>query len=286
VRERKGREGEGQSTAGKDQGGAGQGPAEPEGHDKRGEFMNRLKDKIALITGGTTGIGLATAQLFIEEGATVIVTGRNPETLEKAEQILGASGHVIAADTGDLEAIKNLISIVKEKFKRIDALFVNAGIAKFGKVADVTPEMFDEMFNINVRGAFFTVQHALPLMPDGSAILLMASVAASKGNGTASIYSASKAAVRSFGRTLAGDLLPRRIRVNTISPGPIETPILGKLDNPGGADAIRKAFIEGVPMKRMGHADEVAKAALFLLSDESSFTTGGELFVDGGKVDL
>jgi NAD(P)-dependent dehydrogenase (short-subunit alcohol dehydrogenase family) len=248
--------------------------------------MNRLKDKIALITGGTTGIGLATAKLFIEEGATVIVTGKNPETLKKAEGILGSSGHVIAADTADLEAIKNLISIVKEKYKRIDALFVNAGIAKFGKVADVTPEMFDDMFNINVRGAFFTVQYALPLMPDGSAILLMASVAASKGNATASIYSASKAAVRSFGRTMAGDLLTRKIRVNTISPGPIETPILDKFDTPGGADAVRKAFLETIPMKRMGQAEEVAKAALFLLSDESSFTTGAELFVDGGKVDL
>jgi NAD(P)-dependent dehydrogenase (short-subunit alcohol dehydrogenase family) len=123
-------------------------------------------------------------------------------------------------------------------------------------------------------------------MPDGSAILLMASVAASKGNATASIYSASKAAVRSFGRTLAGDLLSRNIRVNTISPGPIETPILGKTGAPGGADSVRKAFIETVPMKRMGHAEEVAKAALFLLSDDSSFTTGAELFVDGGKVDL
>jgi NAD(P)-dependent dehydrogenase (short-subunit alcohol dehydrogenase family) len=248
--------------------------------------MNRLKDKIAVITGGTTGIGMATAQLFIEEGATVIVTGKNPETLKKAEDTLGSSGHVIAADTADLEAIKNLFSIVKEKFKRIDALFVNAGIAKFGKFSETTPEMFDEMFNINVRGAFFTVQHAVPLMPDGSAILLMASVAASKGNATASIYSASKAAVRSFGRTLAGDLLSRNIRVNTISPGPIETPILGKTGAPGGADSVRKAFIETVPMKRMGHAEEVAKAALFLLSDDSSFTTGAELFVDGGKVDL
>jgi NAD(P)-dependent dehydrogenase (short-subunit alcohol dehydrogenase family) len=248
--------------------------------------MPKLESKIMLITGGTSGIGLATAQLFIDEGATVIVTGKNSDTLNKAKEILGTQAEVLSADTADLAAVATLFETIKKRHGKIDGLFVNAGIAKFAPLDQVTPEFFDEQFSVNVRGAFFTVQQAVPLISDGGAILLTASVAASYGNPAASVYSATKAALRSFGRTLAAALAPR-IRVNTVSPGPIETPIFGKLGLPEEAvQGFLKDAIESNPMKRVGHPQEVAKAALFLLSDDSSFTTGAELFVDGGIVDI
>jgi NAD(P)-dependent dehydrogenase (short-subunit alcohol dehydrogenase family) len=248
--------------------------------------MGKLDNKIAVITGGTTGIGFATAKLFIEEGAKVIVTGRNPETLDQAKKILGSGADVIAADTSDLTAVEQLFKTIAERYKKIDALFVNAGVAKFVPLAQSTPEIFDEQFNVNVRGAYFTVQHAVPLIADGGAILFTASMVTSIAEPMSSIYSATKAALRSFGRTLAAELAPR-IRVNTVSPGPIETPIFGKLGlSSETIQAFAADMLQRNPMKRIGHVDDVAKAALFLLSDQSAYTTGIELFVDGGMASL
>jgi NAD(P)-dependent dehydrogenase (short-subunit alcohol dehydrogenase family) len=248
--------------------------------------MGKLDNKIALITGGTTGIGLASAQLFIKEGAKVIVTGRNPETLDQARTILGSGADVIAADTSDLKAVEQLFKTIAERYKKIDALFVNAGVAKFAPLAQSTPEFFDEQFNVNVRGAYFTVQHAVPLIADGGAILFTASMVTSIAEPMSSVYSATKAALRSFGRSLAAELAPR-IRVNTVSPGPIETPIFGKLGLPSEViQAFAADMLQRNPLKRFGQSHEVAKAALFLLSDQSSYTTGIELFVDGGMASL
>ncbi len=244
--------------------------------------MAKLADTIALITGGTSGIGLATARLLLEDGATVIVTGRNPETNARAQATLGPDADVIAADTADLQEINALFETVSSRYGRLDALFVNAGVSQFAPLGDSSPELFDQHFNTNVRGAFFTIQAAVPLMPDGSAILITSSVVGSVGTPGASVYSASKAANRSLGRTLAAELVPR-IRVNVISPGIIDTPSFSKLEMP--PEAIR-AFTEQmagmIPMKRLGLADEVARAARFLLSDDSKYVTGVEIFVDGG----
>ncbi|MDW5266128.1 MULTISPECIES: SDR family oxidoreductase [Acidobacteriaceae] len=248
--------------------------------------MGKLDNKIAVITGGTTGIGLATAQLFIEEGAKVIVTGRNPETLDQARKILGSDADVIAADTSDLKAVQQLFKTIAERYKKIDALFVNAGVAKFAPLAQSTPEFFDEQFSVNVRGAYFTVQHAVPLIADGGAILFTASMVTSIAEPMSSVYSATKAALRSFGRSLASELAPK-IRVNTVSPGPIETPIFGKLGLPSEVvQAFAADMLQRNPLKRIGQGHDVAKAALFLLSDQSAYTTGIELFVDGGMASL
>jgi NAD(P)-dependent dehydrogenase (short-subunit alcohol dehydrogenase family) len=248
--------------------------------------LGKLDNKIALITGGTTGIGLATAQLFIKEGAKVIVTGRNPETLEQAKQALGSGADVIAADTSDLKAVEQLFKTIAERYTKIDALFVNAGIAKFAPLEQSSPEMFDEQFNVNVRGAYFTAKHAAPLIAEGGSILFTASMVTSIAEPMASVYSATKAALRSFGRSLAFELAPK-IRVNTISPGPIETPIFGKLGLPAEViQGFAADMTQRNPLKRIGHADEIAKAALFLLSSESSYVTGVELFVDGGMASL
>ena len=245
--------------------------------------MNRLQDKIALITGGTTGIGAATAQLFRDEGATVIVTGSNPKTLEAARAELPGI-EVIASDAGDVAATKALIDAVKEKHGRIDVLFVNAGIAAFAPFEAVDEAFFDRQFGINVKGAFFALKYAAPVMPDGASIILTASVAASKGGANQTIYGATKAALRSFGRTFAGELAPRKIRVNTISPGPIATPIFDKIGDipPEQAKAMIDGIIAQVPLGRVGQPEEIAAAALYFASDDSKFTTGTELFVDGG----
>jgi NAD(P)-dependent dehydrogenase (short-subunit alcohol dehydrogenase family) len=248
--------------------------------------LGKLDNKLAVITGGTTGIGLATAQLFLEEGAKVIVTGRNPETLDQAKNTLGSGADVIAADTSDLRAVEQLFKTIGERYKRIDALFVNAGIAKFAPLQQSTPEFFDDQFNVNVRGAYFTVQHAVPLIADGGAILFNASMVTSIAEPMASVYSATKAALRSFGRSLAAELAPK-IRVNTVSPGPIETPIFGKLGLPAEViQGFAADMLQRNPLKRIGHVDDVARAALFLLSDQSAYTTGIELFVDGGMASL
>ncbi len=252
-----------------------------------GISLGRLDGKIALITGGTTGIGFATAQLFQQEGAQVIVTGRNPKTVEDAQKALGPSALVVASDASSLAGTDALMKIVSENFGRLDILFANAGIAQFAPAEQVDENFFDRHFDLNVKGLFFTVKKSLGLLSNGGAVLLNASVASRKGFAGASIYSATKAAVRSFGRTLAAELAPRRIRVITISPGPTATALLSKLEMPKEAvDAVAAGWVEGVALKRMGRPEEIARLALFLASDEASFITGTEVFADGGLAEL
>lgn len=248
--------------------------------------MGKLDGKIALITGGTTGIGAATARRFKAEGATVIVTGSNPATLEAARKEL-AGIEVVASDAGDIAATKTLVDGVVARHGRINVLFVNAGIAKFAPNEAIDEAFFDLQYDINVKGAYFVIKHAAAVMPDGGSIVLTASTAASQGMMGGSVYSSTKAALRSFGRSFAAELAGRKIRVNTVSPGPIDTPIVGKMGMPQEMmDEMMGGMIAAIPLKRVGQADEVAAAALFLASDDSSFTTGGELIVGGGMVDL
>jgi NAD(P)-dependent dehydrogenase (short-subunit alcohol dehydrogenase family) len=249
--------------------------------------MGKLDGKIALITGGSTGIGLATAKLFQQEGAQVVLTGRNADALAAAQKELGPGAVAIASDTSKLTEIGGLIETIGKKFGRIDIVFANAGIARFQPFGEIAESFFDEHFNINVKGLFFTVQAALPLIPSGGSVLLTGSVAGKKGFAAASVYSATKAAVRSFGRTLATELAPRGIRVNTLSPGPIDTPIFGKTGLP--ADAVGQmveGFASSVALKRLGTVDEMARAALYLCSDDASYVVGAELFADGGLAEL
>ena len=248
--------------------------------------MAKLNGKVALISGGTSGIGEETAKLFQSEGATVIVTGSSERSVDTAKaRLLGIE--VLVADAGNVAATKTLVDSVKAKHGHIDILFVNAGVAKFAPIEMIDEVSFDNQFNVNVKGAFFLIKHAIPFIPDGGAIILTASVAgASGGLGGSTVYGSTKAALRSFGRTIAKELTPRRIRVNTISPGPIVTPIL---DRGGLTPAQKDNFIEGaktrIPLGRTGTVAEVAAAALYLAAD-ATYTTGAELFVDGGLIDL
>jgi NAD(P)-dependent dehydrogenase (short-subunit alcohol dehydrogenase family) len=250
--------------------------------------MKKLQDKVAVITGGTTGIGQAAAKLFHAEGARVFITGRNDKTLAEAKEHLPADVTTIRSDASKLEDIDALAAELKGKAGHIDVLYVNAGIAKFMPFESITPEIFDEMFNTNVRGAYFTVQKftvqkLLPLMGEGSSVVLTTSIAADLGMATSSAYGATKAALSSFARTLSNELAPRGIRVNEISPGPIETPIYDKLGMPDEQVAGFKGMMsELVPVKRFGSADEVAKAALYLASDDSSYLLGAKIRIDGG----
>jgi NAD(P)-dependent dehydrogenase (short-subunit alcohol dehydrogenase family) len=249
--------------------------------------MGKLNGKIAVITGGTTGIGLAAAKLFQQEAAQVVVTGRSPGTLAEAQQELGPGALVVQSDTGKLGDIDKLIGQVRAKFGRIDILFANAGTGKIAPIEQVDEALFDEQFQTNVKGLYFTVQKAIPLIPDGGAILLNASIVSKKGFPGMSVYSATKAAVRSFGRTLAAELAPRRIRVNTISPGPVATPGIGKLGLPSdAAKQFGENMAQSVALKRFGQPDEIARAALFLVSEDASFALGTEMFVDGGLAEL
>jgi NAD(P)-dependent dehydrogenase (short-subunit alcohol dehydrogenase family) len=247
--------------------------------------MAKLNGKIALISGGTSGIGAETAKLFQSEGATVIATGSSERSVEAARAALPGI-ELLVSDAGSVAATKTLVDHVKDKHGRIDVLFVNAGIAKFAPLEQVDEAFFDNQFNVNVKGAFFLIKHAVPVIADGGAIILTASVAGANGGlGGSSVYGSTKAALRSFGRTIAKELLPRGIRVNTISPGPIVTPILDK-----GLTPVQKDnFIEGaktrIPLGRTGTSAEVAAAALYLAAD-ATYSTGAELFVDGGLIDL
>ena len=243
--------------------------------------MARLDGKIALITGGTTGIGAATARLFQAEGATVIVTGTNPKTVEAARAELPGV-QVVVSDQSDPAASKALVEQVKAEHGRIDVLFVNAGIAHFAPVQAVDEAFFDKEFGVNVRGAFFMAKHAAPAIPDGGTIIFTASTAASSGGANMSVYSATKAAVRSFGRTFATELAPRNIRVNVISPGPVETPIFGKsgLDQ-ATIDGFKTGMAARVPLGRMGRPEEIAQAVLYLAAD-AGFVTGEEIIAGGG----
>jgi NAD(P)-dependent dehydrogenase (short-subunit alcohol dehydrogenase family) len=245
--------------------------------------MNKLQDKVALITGGTTGIGLATAKLFHAEGAKVFVTGHSKAGIEDARKQLPKDVEVLSSDTANMDDVRALAQTIKAKAGAVDVLFVNAGIARFLPIESVTPQLFDEQFNINVRGAYFTIQQILPLMSSGGSIVLTTSVAADLGLATTSIYSATKAALSSLARTLANELAARGIRVNEISPGPIETPIFGKMGvSADQANEMKGMMQSMVPLKRLGSADEVAQAALFLASADSSFLLGAKVRIDGG----
>jgi NAD(P)-dependent dehydrogenase (short-subunit alcohol dehydrogenase family) len=248
-------------------------------------MSQRFKGKVALITGGNSGMGKATAKLLRSEGAQVIVTGRDSKTLAETAKELGVTA--IQSDSSDLKAIDSLVREIKQKgFEHIDVVFANAGIAKFYPLEEVTEETYDSVMNTNLKGVYFLVQKIAPLMNSGGTIILNSSIGALIGGATTSVYAAAKAAIRSLGRTLATELLPKGIRVNTISPGPIDTPIYGRTGGvPNGGDLLR-AFTQMTPMKRSGTADEIAKAVAFLASEDSSYTVGIDLLVDGGAVEL
>jgi NAD(P)-dependent dehydrogenase (short-subunit alcohol dehydrogenase family) len=242
--------------------------------------MGKLQGKVAVITGGTEGIGFATAKLFVREGAHVFITGRREKELDEAVKAIGSNVTGVQGDVANLADLDRLYEAVKKK-GRIDVLFANAGIGGFVPLESITEEYFDHTFNINVKGTLFTVQKALPLLNDGGSIVLTGSVAGTKGTPAFGVYAASKAAVRSFVRTWTVELKDRRIRSNVVSPGPVRTPIVARQP----PEAIAR-IVSTVPMGRMGEADEIAKAALFLASDDSSFVTGIELFVDGGRAQI
>src|SRR5580765_8341772 len=245
--------------------------------------MGKLEGKIALITGGNGGIGFATAKRFVKEGAYVFITGRRePETAAAVREI-GRNVAGVQGDVSNLGDLDRLFAQIKREKGRLDIVFANAGVAKLAPLGTITEELYDSVFNINVKGVLFTVQKALPLLPDGASIILNASMVGSKGLPAYSVYSATKAAVRSFARTWTTDLKERRIRVNAVSPGSIDTPGARDLLASSGVGEKRKKMIaESVPLGRLGTPDETAKAVVFLASDDSSYVTGTELFVDGG----
>jgi NAD(P)-dependent dehydrogenase (short-subunit alcohol dehydrogenase family) len=244
------------------------------------QSIGKLHGKVAVITGGSTGIGLAAAKLFVKEGAYVFITGRRQQELNEAVQTIGGSVAGVQGDVTELADLDRLYESVKAK-GRIDVLFANAGVAEFAPLGRITEEHFDRIFGINVRGTLFTVQKALPLLKDGSSIILTGSVAGVRATPAFGVYGASKAAIRCFVRGWTVELKDRCIRSNVLSPGPTDTPIIGQQP----ADAMAR-IVSTIPMGRMGDSDEIAKAALFLASDDSSFVTGIELFVDGGRAQI
>lgn len=250
--------------------------------------MNKLEGKIAVITGGNSGIGLATAKRFVTDGAYVFITGRRQHELDTAVSEIGKNVMGIQGDVSNLVDLDRLYSIVKQEKGHIDILFANAGIGEFARLGQISEEHFDKTFGVNVKGLLFTVQKAIPLFKDdGGSIILNSSIAASKGVEGFSVYSASKAAVRSFARTWTVDLRRRKIRVNAVSPGQIDTKALSDLmQNEEHSRQLKKDLVSTVPLRRMGTPDEVAKVVSFLASDDSSYVTGIELFVDGGAAQI
>jgi NAD(P)-dependent dehydrogenase (short-subunit alcohol dehydrogenase family) len=246
----------------------------------------RFTGKVVLIVGGNSGIGLATARAFAAEGARLIITGRDPATLKAAAEESGAEH--FRTDIADPEALAPVVEAIRAKHGRIDVLFVNAGVGGFRPVRDVTPEFWDEIQDINLKGAFFAVQKSLGLMGQGGSIVVTGSIGSVMGIPGNVIYAASKAGLRAAVRVLATELVGEGIRVNMVSPGPTETPIINR--DPGmdaaAIEGLRKMMLANIPMHRMGDADEIARAVLFLASDEASFITGVDLFVDGGSVEL
>ena len=241
-------------------------------------MLKKLEGKTALITGGTEGIGLATAKLFVEEGAYVFIAGRREKELEEAVEAIGTNVYGIQGDVAKLDDLDRLYQTVSKVKGRIDIVFANAGVGEFVPLGAITEEHFDKLFNTNVKGTLFTVQKALPLLNDGGSIILNGSVASVKGTAAFGVYAASKAAIRSLVRTWTTDLKDRHIRSNVVSPGPINTPLVSRQS----ADVIGR-LVSTIPMGRMGEPDEIARVALFLASDDSSFVTGIELFADGGR---
>jgi NAD(P)-dependent dehydrogenase (short-subunit alcohol dehydrogenase family) len=245
--------------------------------------MAKLTGKIALITGGNSGMGLATARLFAAEGAKVIITGRRQNDLDEAVKSIGAAAMGVQGDVSKMKDLDRLFATIKGKYDRLDVLFANAGFGEVVPFAEVTEDQFDRQFSTNVKGLFFTVQKSLPLLRDGASIILNSSVAGYKGLEAMSVYSATKAAVRSFARSWTTDLKARKIRVNAISPGPIDTPIFGKMGlSEQQAHGFRQSLPGMVPLGRIGSPEEIATSALFLASDDSSYITGIDLTVDGG----
>ena len=249
-------------------------------------MSHKLQGKIALVTGGTTGIGLASAQEFAAQGATVFITGRRQAELDAAVASIGASAIGIRGDVASLDDLDRMYAEIKARSGHLDILFANAGGGDMMPLASVTEEHFDRIFNANVKGTLFTVQKALPLLKDGSSIILTASTTSVKGTESFSVYSASKAAVRNFARNWLLDLKPRRIRVNAISPGPVHTPGLAGLAPVEQQQGLLDHLATLVPIGRLGQPGEVAKAVAFLASDDSSFINGIELFVDGGTAQI
>jgi NAD(P)-dependent dehydrogenase (short-subunit alcohol dehydrogenase family) len=244
--------------------------------------MGKLSGKFAVITGGNSGIGFATAKRFAEEGADVVITGRRKKELDEAASAIGKNVLAVQGDVSVLADLDRLYATVKQTRGHIDILFANAGIGSFAPLGAISEEHFDQLVGINVKGLLFTVQKALPLFRDGGSIILNSSVAGRKGIAGFSVYNATKAAVRSFARTWTSDLKERKIRVNSISPGPIETPIFGKMGLSQDQLQEFSNFLSALPLGRTGRPEEIASVALFLASDESSYITGVDLCVDGG----
>ena len=247
--------------------------------------MGRLEGKVALITGGSSGIGLATAKQFVKEGAHIFITGRREQELNTAVTEIGKNTTSVQADVSNLNDLDRLFAHIKKEKGKLDIVFANAGVFEYATFGAITEEFYNRLFDVNVKGLLFTVQKALPLMPDGASIVLNGSIVASKGFSDQSVYSATKAAVRSFARTWSSDLKGRRMRVNVVSPGIIETPglhaMISSKGQSGGQERL-KMFSNAIPLGRLGTPDDIAQAVVFLGSDESSYITGIELFVDGG----
>ncbi len=247
------------------------------------KHAGKLEGKVALITGGNSGIGLATAKQFVNEGAYVFITGRREAELAAAKKQIGKNVTAIQGDVSNLDDLDRLFAQIRKEKGNIDIVFANAGVARYAPLGAITEDFFDSIFDINVKGVLFTVQKSLPLLRDGGSIILNASIVGSKGLSSNSVYSATKAAVRSFARTWTTDLKDRRIRVNAVSPGPIDTPGLSELLASSETGEQRKKMISTtVPLGRFGRPEEIAKAVVFLASDDASYITGVELFVDGG----
>ena len=250
-------------------------------------MSGRLQGKIALITGGSTGIGLATAQRFVKEGAYVYITGRRQPELDEAVKTIGENVTAVRADASSMADLDRLFTQIRQEKGRLDVVFANAGGGSFAPLGAITEEQYDQTFNTNVKGLLFTVQKALPLMPEGGAIVLNASNVSIKGMPAFSVYSATKAAVRSFARSWTVDLKDRKIRVNVVSPGPIETPgVAGLVQTEEQRQGLFAQLSSMVPLGRMGQPDEIAKAVVFLASDDASYVAGVELFVDGGSAQV
>jgi NAD(P)-dependent dehydrogenase (short-subunit alcohol dehydrogenase family) len=249
--------------------------------------MGRFTGKKVLVTGGNSGMGLETAKEFVLEGAEVFITGRNPETLAAALKELGPKAKMAVSDSGNLKDISLLAEKIKKEFGHLDAAFINAGIAHFVPLEELTEKHFDETFNTNVKGPLFLVQQIAPLFKNGGSIILNGSVVAQKGFPNSTVYSATKAAVVNLAKTLSTDLLPKKIRVNTMSPGPIETPIFARMGGtPEDVKQTQEYMASHVPLKRLGTVKEIAKTVLFLASDDSSFIVGSDICVDGGTAQL
>jgi NAD(P)-dependent dehydrogenase (short-subunit alcohol dehydrogenase family) len=245
--------------------------------------MSKLSNKVAVITGGNSGIGFATAQDFIAQGAKVIITGRQQAAIDEAVRKLGAGATGVLADTANLQHTDDLVAKVKALYNKVDILFINAGIGNFFPIESATEQQFDQIMNINYKGAYFTLSKFIPLLQEGASVILLSSISANAGMANSSVYGSSKAALNSLVKVASIELSPRKIRVNSVSPGPIDTPILGKLGlDAASLEGFAGAITSHIPLKRMGISSEVAKLVTFLASDEAGFITGADYLVDGG----